>query len=155
MSAEGRASQWTGAHCVPDAGSAARDDWIAQANLVESPRVWEAMGEAFTSSAGSLAERLLAALDAAQAEGGDWRGQGGAAIIVVPAVGDRWERIIDLRVEEEDKPLVELRRLLDRPPRLPRGEPCHERQRGHRQKAWPPGDLRPAACALRRRRSGP
>jgi len=114
MAAGGAAAQWTGASCVPAAGGAAGDGWIAQANLVESPRVWEAMGEAFASAAGPLARRLLAALDAAQAEGGDWRGQGGAGIVVVPAAGERWERIVDLRVEESDEPLVELRRLLDR-----------------------------------------
>ena len=72
------------------------------------------MGEAFSSATGSLAERLLAALDAAEAEGGDWRGRGGAGIVVVPATGERWERIVDLRVEEGDASLVELRRLLER-----------------------------------------
>jgi uncharacterized Ntn-hydrolase superfamily protein len=114
MAAGGGSAQWTGASCVPAAGGATGDGWIAQANLVESPRVWEAMGEAFDSASGPLATRLLAALDAAQAEGGDWRGQGGAGIVVVPAEGERWERIIDLRVEESDEPLVELCRLLDR-----------------------------------------
>ncbi len=114
MSADGRSSQWTGAHCVPSAGGAAGDGWVAQANLVESPRVWEEMGDAFTSTAGSLAERLLSALDAAEAAGGDWRGRGGAGIVVVPAEGERWERVVDLRVEEGDTSLVELRRLLDR-----------------------------------------
>jgi uncharacterized Ntn-hydrolase superfamily protein len=114
MSADGGCAQWTGANCVPAAGGAAGEGWTAQANLVESPRVWEAMGEAFAAAGGPLATRLLAALDAAQAAGGDWRGQGGAGIVVVPAEGERWERVIDLRVEESDEPLVELRRLLDR-----------------------------------------
>jgi uncharacterized Ntn-hydrolase superfamily protein len=114
MSADGGCAQWTGANCVPAAGGASGEGWTAQANLVESPRVWEAMGEAFAAAGGPLATRLLAALDAAQAAGGDWRGQGGAGIVVVPAEGERWERVIDLRVEESDEPLVELRRLLDR-----------------------------------------
>jgi len=114
MSADGRVSQWTGAHCVPSAGGASGDGWVAQANLVESPRVWKAMGEAFASADGPLALRLLAALDAAEAEGGDWRGRGGAGIVVVPAEGQPWERVVDLRVEEGDTSLVELRRLLDR-----------------------------------------
>lgn len=113
MSADGRTAQWTGASCVPDAGSAKGLDWIAQANMVASPRVWEAMGESFASTQGALAERLLAALEAAEAEGGDWRGRGGAAIVVVPSEGERWERVIDLRVEEGDGSLVELRRLLE------------------------------------------
>ena len=114
MTADGRTSQWTGANCVPSAGGTAGDGWIAQANMVESPRVWEAMGEAFDATAGPLALRLLAALDAAEAEGGDWRGRGGAGIVVVPAEGERWERVVDLRVEDGDTSLVELRRLLER-----------------------------------------
>jgi uncharacterized Ntn-hydrolase superfamily protein len=112
MSATGKAAQWTGAHCVPDAGSARGDDWIAQANMVASPRVWIEMGDAFSSAAGSLAERLMGALEAAEAAGGDWRGRGGAAIVVVPPEGDPWERVVDLRVEEGDDSLIELRRLL-------------------------------------------
>lgn len=114
MSIDGRAAQWTGADCVPEAGGALGDGWIAQANMAASPRVWEAMGEAFARSADCLAGRLMSALEAAEAEGGDWRGRGGAAIVVVPAKGERWERIIDLRVEEGAESLVELRRLLDR-----------------------------------------
>ncbi|HEY3924543.1 MAG TPA: hypothetical protein VGL75_08265, partial [Acidothermaceae bacterium] len=52
--------------------------------------------------------------EAAEREGGDWRGRGGAAILVVPAVGDPWERVVDLRVEEGDGSLAELRGLLER-----------------------------------------
>jgi uncharacterized Ntn-hydrolase superfamily protein len=114
MSVDGRTAQWTGGSCVPAAGGAVGDGWLAQANMVTSTRVWEAMGEAFTRAAGPLAERLLLALEAAEAEGGDWRGRGGTAIVVVPAEGEPWERVIDLRVEEGDGSLVELRRLLER-----------------------------------------
>ena len=57
---------------------------------------------------------MLAALDSAEATGGDWRGRGGAAVLVVPASGSPWERVIDLRVEEGDDSLVELRRLVTR-----------------------------------------
>lgn len=114
LSADGRTAQWTGGDCVPDAGGVAGDGWIAQANTVASQQVWEAMGGVFASTEGSLAERLVSALEAAEAEGGDWRGRGAAAIVVVPAQGERWERIIDLRVEESPEPLAELRRLLDR-----------------------------------------
>jgi uncharacterized Ntn-hydrolase superfamily protein len=112
LSADGRSAQWTGGDCVADAGSARGDDWIAQANMVASPRVWEAMGETFAASSGSLAERLMSALEAAEAEGGDWRGRGGAAVLVVPSEGEPWERVVDLRVEAGDGSLVELRRLL-------------------------------------------
>ena len=114
VDARGRVAQWTGAQCVPDAGSAAGEGWAAQANMVASPRVWEAMGEAFVAARGSLAQRLLAALDAAEAEGGDWRGRGGAAIVVVASEGEPWERVIDLRVEEGDDSLARLRELVDR-----------------------------------------
>lgn len=114
MAADGRTSQWTGADCVPDAGGSAGDGWAAQANMVASPRVWVAMGEAFVSTDGPLALRLLAALEAAESEGGDWRGRGGAGIVVVPGDGEPWERVIDLRVEEGDDSLVELRRLVER-----------------------------------------
>lgn len=114
LAADGAAAQWTGANCVPSAGSARGDDWISQANMVDSPLVWEAMGEAFESTEGELALRLMTALDAAEAAGGDWRGRGGAGIVVVPASGEPWERVIDLRVEEGDGSLAELRRLLER-----------------------------------------
>ena len=114
LSADGRTAQWTGVDCVPEAGGVAGDGWIAQANTVASQQVWEVMGGVFASSGSSLAERLMFALEAAEAEGGDWRGRGAAAIVVVPAEGERWERIIDLRVEESPEPLAELRRLLDR-----------------------------------------
>jgi uncharacterized Ntn-hydrolase superfamily protein len=114
LAPDGSGAQWTGGNCVTSAGHARGDDWLAQANLVESPRVWESMGEAFETTAGSLAERLLAALDAAQSNGGDWRGRGGAGIVVVPAEGEPWERVFDLRVEEGDGSLDELRRLVTR-----------------------------------------
>jgi uncharacterized Ntn-hydrolase superfamily protein len=112
LAADGRRAQWTGADCVPDAGHAHGADWIAQANMVASSRVWEAMGEAFEAASGCLAERLMVALEAAEAAGGDWRGRGGAAVLVVPDEGEPWERVVDLRVEEGDDSLVELRRVL-------------------------------------------
>jgi len=73
--------------------------------------VWPAMSEAFAGAAGGLTTRLLAALDAGEAAGGDVRGRQSAAILVVPATGDPWETIVDLRVEDHPEPLVELRRL--------------------------------------------
>jgi uncharacterized Ntn-hydrolase superfamily protein len=111
---DGACAQWTGASCVPDAGSARGEHWISQANMVASPRVWESMGEAFESAGGPLALRLMAALDAAEAAGGDWRGRGGAGIVVAPPNGEPWERVVDLRVEEGDGSLIELRRLVER-----------------------------------------
>jgi uncharacterized Ntn-hydrolase superfamily protein len=113
MDAAGSTAQWTGRDCVPHAGNAAGENWCAQGNMLAAD-AWIAMGEAFTSATGSLAQRLMGALDAAEAAGGDWRGRGGAGIVVVPAEGEPWERIVDLRVEEGDGSLVELRRLLRR-----------------------------------------
>jgi uncharacterized Ntn-hydrolase superfamily protein len=112
MDASGATAQWTGGDCIPHAGNAAGENWCAQGNMLAAD-AWVAMGGAFESTTGSLAQRLMAALDAAEAEGGDWRGRGGAGIVVVPAEGEPWERVIDLRVEDGDDSLVELRRLLD------------------------------------------
>jgi uncharacterized Ntn-hydrolase superfamily protein len=113
LDAAGTSSQHTGADCVPHAGHAHGDHWAAQGNMLAAD-AWHAMGSAFEAAEGSLAQRLMTALEAAEAEGGDWRGRGGAAIVVVPAEGEPWERVIDLRVEEGDGSLVELRRLLGR-----------------------------------------
>jgi uncharacterized Ntn-hydrolase superfamily protein len=80
--------------------------------MVASERVWESMAEAFERAQGPLAERLLDALDAAEASGGDWRGRQAGGIVVVAAEGKPWEREIDLRVDDHAEPLAELRRLL-------------------------------------------
>lgn len=113
LDASGRTAQHTGADCVPCAGHAAGEGWAAQGNMLAG-EAWHAMAEAFEAADGTLARRLMAALEAAEVAGGDWRGRGGAAIVVVPAEGEPWERVIDLRVEEGDGSLVELRRLLAR-----------------------------------------
>jgi uncharacterized Ntn-hydrolase superfamily protein len=112
IDASGRSAQWTGAGCVPCAGNVAGENWAAQGNMLAA-EAWSAMGAAFETTTGSLAQRLMAALEAAEAEGGDFRGRGGAAILVVPAEGEPWERVIDLRVEEGDDSLGVLRRLLE------------------------------------------
>jgi uncharacterized Ntn-hydrolase superfamily protein len=71
------------------------------------------MAEAITGSAGPLHRRLLAALDAGQAAGGDVRGRQSAALLVVPPAGEAWRRKVELRVEDHRDPLGELRRLVD------------------------------------------
>jgi uncharacterized Ntn-hydrolase superfamily protein len=71
------------------------------------------MAEAFGATAGPLARRLLAALEAAEEAGGDVRGRQSAALLVVPAAGEVWEKVADLRVEDDPEPLAELARLLD------------------------------------------
>jgi uncharacterized Ntn-hydrolase superfamily protein len=108
----GRSAAFTGARCVEAAGHLVADDMAIQANMMERPTVWPAMAEAYRSSAGDLADRLTAALHAAEAEGGDVRGRQSAALLVVPAAGPAWATRYDLRVEDHRAPLDELARLL-------------------------------------------
>lgn len=109
----GTIAQHTGAACVPSAGHATGDGWAAQGNMLAA-EAWHAMGATFEATEGTLARRLMAALEAAEEAGGDWRGRGGAGIVVVPRNGDPWERVVDLRVEEGEESLGELRRLVER-----------------------------------------
>jgi uncharacterized Ntn-hydrolase superfamily protein len=112
VDAGGRVVAHTGTSCIPHAGDIQGDGISCQANIMASPSVWPAMLEAFTGADGPLAKRLLAALEAAEREGGDIRGRQSAAVLVVPASGAGWESTVSLRVEDDDAPLVELRRLL-------------------------------------------
>ena len=92
------------------------DGFTVQANMMARDTVWGAMAAAYESGSGSLARRLLAALDAAEAEGGDFRGPQSAAILVVEGepTGFAWKgRVSNLRVDDDEDPLGELRRLLD------------------------------------------
>jgi uncharacterized Ntn-hydrolase superfamily protein len=102
----------TGAECIVHAGHVVGEHHSAQANMMARETVPEAMSAAFTETTGSLQERLLAALLAAEGEGGDIRGRQSAAMVVVPAEGEPWRRTVDLRVEDHDAPLDELRRIL-------------------------------------------
>ena len=111
VAADGRSAAHTGSDCVPAAGHVTGDGFSAQANMMASPEVWPAMASAFERAEGSLAARLLDALDAAEAAGGDVRGRQSAALLVVPAAGDAWSTVVDLRVEDHPDPLAELRRL--------------------------------------------
>jgi uncharacterized Ntn-hydrolase superfamily protein len=111
----GAAAAHTGAKCIPAAGHRVGDGFSCQANLMEKDTVWDAMADAYLSTAAPLAERMMAALEAAEAEGGDIRGKQSAAMVVVAATGTGrpWvDRLIDLRVEDAPEPLPELRRLL-------------------------------------------
>jgi uncharacterized Ntn-hydrolase superfamily protein len=115
VDAEGRVAAHTGVKCVFAAGHATGAGWSVQANLMEKPTVWPAMAKAFEGAKGDLAERMLAALEAAEKEGGDIRGRQSAAILVVAGKpsGKAWvDRRFDLRVEDHPQPLVELRRLV-------------------------------------------
>src|SRR3954452_6166426 len=113
VSASGAIAVHTGADCIAFAGHEHGDDFSAQANMMASPEVWPAMAAAYRDAEGPLARRMLAALDAAEAAGGDVRGRQSAAWVAPPADGDPWRKTVDLRVDDAAEPLVELRRLLD------------------------------------------
>jgi uncharacterized Ntn-hydrolase superfamily protein len=114
VDASGAAAAHTGSGCIADAGHRLGEGFTCQANMMFRDTVWDAMAGAFERSQGALAERLLAALDAAEAEGGDLRGRQSVAVIVVggDASLPAWQKEIELRVEDNPEPLVEMRRLL-------------------------------------------
>jgi len=115
VDARGRAAAWTGAGCIAHAGHAVGRNYSAQGNLLASPDVWGDMGAAFERTRGTLAERLVSALEAGQRAGGDARGMQSACLLIVgePERGKPWtERKTDLRVEDHPSPIRELRRLL-------------------------------------------
>lgn len=115
LDANGSSYAYTGGKCVAEAGHVFGSNFSVQANMMLRGTVWKAMASAFESSEGPLAERILAALDAAETEGGDARGRQSAALLVVrgESTGQVWkDRLVDLRVDDHSEPLVELRRLL-------------------------------------------
>jgi uncharacterized Ntn-hydrolase superfamily protein len=115
IDAQGRVDAWTGKNDIQAAGHLIGKNYSVQANLMLSDKVWPAMSTAFENAKGDLAERMLAALEAAQAAGGDIRGKQSAALIVVTGkpTGQSWkDRVFDLRVDDSSEPLVELRRLV-------------------------------------------
>jgi uncharacterized Ntn-hydrolase superfamily protein len=115
VDAHGDVAVHTGERCIAEAGHRTGDGWSVQANMMTNATVPDAMADAFTAADGQdLATRLLAALDAAEAEGGDIRGRQSAALVVVsgdPATAP-WDRVVDVRVDDAAEPLVELRRLV-------------------------------------------
>jgi uncharacterized Ntn-hydrolase superfamily protein len=102
----------TGTDCIAHAGHVTGEHWSAQANMMARDTVPAAMSAAFQAAEGPLDQRLMLALEAAEAEGGDVRGRQSAAIVVVAPEGEPWRRTVDLRVEDAAEPLQELRRLL-------------------------------------------
>ncbi|MFP4066341.1 MAG: DUF1028 domain-containing protein [Spirochaetaceae bacterium] len=106
----------TGSRCIAEAGHTGGADYSCQANMMLSDTVWDAMGRAFEDAREQpLPKRMLAALQAAEYEGGDIRGRQSAAIVIVrsDATGRVAEdRVLDLRVEDHHSPLSELERLL-------------------------------------------
>jgi uncharacterized Ntn-hydrolase superfamily protein len=115
IDAQGRVEAWTGKNDIQAAGHIVGKNFSVQANLMLNEKVWPAMAHAFETTKGDLADRMLAALDAAQAAGGDIRGRQSAALIMVTGkpTGQPWkDRIFDLRVDDSPQPLGELRRLV-------------------------------------------
>jgi len=112
----GEVASFTGADTIPIAGEVRGDGFGCQANMMAAAGVPEAMRDAFVGSRGPLERRLLAALVAAEAAGGDLRGRQSAALLVVEAEHQEqaWQGVAaDLRVDDDPEPLMALHRLLD------------------------------------------
>jgi len=111
---DGSVAAFTGAECFEYAGDLQGDDYTVQGNILENRETIEAMGEAFETTGGGLPERLIAALHAGNAAGGDERGEQSAALYVAKPEGgyagnnDRW---IDVRVDDHESPIEELERV--------------------------------------------
>ncbi len=115
VSAQGDASAFTGENCIQFAGHIVGKNYTVQANLMASATVPTAMVRAYETTKGELVDRLMAALEAAQKEGGDIRGKQSAAIIVTTGepTGIDWkDRLFDLRIEDHSEPIEEMKRLI-------------------------------------------
>ncbi len=115
VDASGRVGVHTGSDCIREFGHVEGDGFSVQANMMERDTVWDAMADAYRAARGDLPDRMVAALAAAQSEGGDIRGMQSAAMLVVEAhpTGTEWgDRVIDLRVEDHPTPVDELARVL-------------------------------------------
>lgn len=109
LPARGAPAAWTGSECIDWCGHQLGDDFSVAGNMLAGPQVVEATARAFLDSAGQdLAERLLAALAAGEAAGGDKRGKQGAALRI--HADEDWPQL-DLRVDDHAEPVRELQRL--------------------------------------------
>lgn len=116
LDAKGRSAGWSGPGTSDWKGHRCGTNYCAQGNILSGPEVVDAMAKSFETSSGPLAERLMAALDAAEAAGGDARGMQSAALMVTRPLGGSGgfsDRVLDIRVDDHRTPLVELRRLLN------------------------------------------
>jgi len=114
---QGRVAAHTGVKCIADAGQLVDTEhqFSVQANLMANDSIWQAMAQAYRESGGDLADRLVAALEAAESAGGDVRGRQSAALVIVSATstGKPWiDRRFDLRIEDHPRPVQELKRLV-------------------------------------------
>jgi uncharacterized Ntn-hydrolase superfamily protein len=116
IDAQGRVSAYTGSRTSDWAGHIEGNNYSVQGNILVSEQVVQAMAQAFETTEGELAERLMAALDAGQAAGGDARGKQSGGILVVKPIGDSGrttDRWIDVRVDDHPTPFLEIRRLMN------------------------------------------
>lgn len=116
VDARGRAATYTGSECFDWAGGVTGEHYAAQGNILVGRETVEAMAKTYEGADGDLAARLLAALDAGQAAGGDSRGRQSAALLVVReggGYGGNNDRVIDLRVDDHPDPIKELIRIRD------------------------------------------
>ena len=115
LDVNGKVATHTGALCIDEAGHRQGKNFSVQANMMLNNTVWEAMAKAFEKTKGTLSQRILATLKAAEGEKGDIRGKQSASILIVKgqATGSKWEdTIMDLRVEDHENPVEELDRLM-------------------------------------------
>jgi len=114
VDAQGRVGAWTGDNCIPEAGHHIGHGYSVQANMMTNDTVVAEMAAAYEGATGDFPERMMAALQAAQCEGGDIRGMQSAALKIVPgdATSPSWMAIYDLRVDEHADPIGELERLV-------------------------------------------
>jgi uncharacterized Ntn-hydrolase superfamily protein len=116
LDSQGRVATHTGTKCIIHAGHIEGKGFSVQANMMLTDKVWSAMANSFESNINlPLAERIIKTMEAAETVGGDIRGKQSAAILIVGGkeAENKWEdKIIDLRVEDHDEPLMELGRLL-------------------------------------------
>lgn len=116
VDATGQIAAHTGDKCIQMAGHTTGDSYSVQANMMLKDTVWDAMSAGYASADGDLADRMLAALFAAEVQGGDIRGRQSAGMIIVAAqsTGRPWaDTVFDLRVEDHPEPLQELQRLIE------------------------------------------
>ncbi len=114
VDAQGDAATYTGKECMDWAGGRTGEGYAAQGNILVSAETVDALAETFEQSSGPLAERLIDCLAAAQAAGGDSRGQQSSALLVVERDGGyarMSDVVVELRVEDHERPIVELRRV--------------------------------------------
>ena len=111
----GNVSAHTGEKCIDHAGHQIGKNYSVQANIMEKPTVWPAMAMAFEKTRGDLADRMMAALEAAENEGGDLRGKQSASMLIVSGkpTGIPWKDVVmDLTIDDHPTPLKELKRLI-------------------------------------------